>query len=78
MYATLRLTHEMVKNNENHFKMDKETNCLHAVGQLKTKGLTNNFHIPIRAQISLPRILISKMDFDFGTGFVEDEYKVKI
>ena len=79
LYATINITHEMVKNKEQYnLQFDKERNCICGSGELKTHGLVHNVSLLCKTQISLPKVLISKTQFDFGTGFIEDKYQVKL
>ena len=49
-----------------------------ATGELRTVGLFKNELIPCRAMISYPIVKVNKTEFDFGTCFLGDIFKVKI
>jgi hypothetical protein len=49
-----------------------------ARGELRTVGLFKNELIPCRAMISYPIVKVNKTEFDFGTCFLGDIFKVKI
>lgn len=49
-----------------------------ASGELRTVGLFKNELIHCRAMISYPIVKVNKTEFDFGTCFLGDIFKVKI
>ena len=49
-----------------------------ATGELRTVGLSKNETILCRARISYPIVKVNKTEFDFGTCFLGDVFKVKI
>ena len=65
------------KPNE-HFSFEEETHTMSANGELRTVGLFKNELIPCRAMISYPIVKVNKTEFDFGTCFLGDIFKVEI
>ena len=47
-------------------------------GNLTTRGLANDFTFPIKSTVTLPNIVLSKHELDFGMRTVGDSYEVKI
>lgn len=46
-------------------------------GKLITRGLAKDYTFPIRSTVTLPNILLSKHELDFGMRTVGDSYEVK-
>ena len=65
------------KPNE-HFSFDADAHTMSATGELRTVGLSNNEVILCRAMISYPIVKVNKTEFDFGTCFLGDVFKVFI
>ena len=78
-YVTLKVTEEMVRNPDLFkFKFDNNKNVLFASSILKSTGLELDVEFECKSQISLPKVKISKTDFDFGTCFINDKFTVNM
>ena len=75
LYVTLEITNEILENFE-RFNFVRNDGYLVSEGALTTKGLGKDFSLECKARISLPKVTISADEFDFGTGFIGDTFKV--
>ena len=75
LYVTLRAGREILEDpNKFNFELFENGNYLKMNGHLRAPAVGQE--LKCSAQILLPKVLVSKKNFDFGTGYIGDTFKV--
>ena len=75
LYITLRAGREILENPKKfNFELFEDGNYLKMNGHLRAQAVGQE--LKCSAQILLPKVLVSKKNFDFGTGYIGDTFKV--
>merc|ERR1719436_2002664 len=79
LYVTMKMTDDLLKVEKgSYFRLNEKSNSLVTSGELRSKGLPRNYSFLCKANVALPKVLVSDKKFDFGTGFIGDTYKLEI